>query len=157
MQANSLPTQFIVTTCNELPGIYENTIKLSMTSLLFPVGTDIEDMPDCCTMCPDQSTCLATLHLLLKLQQKSEELNMHMSTNKMGLLPELHSRIAVLKNLQYIDDQDMVTLKGRCCCLVCLFSIISSSYHFIILSLYHCIIVSSMIVIIKIITINDDV
>ena len=121
----------------------KNTIKLSMASLLFPVGTDIEDMPDSCTMCPDQSTCSATLHLLLKLQQKSDELNMHMSTNKMGLLPELHSRIAVLKNLQYIDDQDMVTLKGRCCCLVCVL------YHYIIISLYHYIIISWMIVIIK--------
>ena len=41
-----------------------------------------------------------------------------MSSDKLGMLPELHSRIAVLRNLLYVDNQDLVTLKGRCCCLV---------------------------------------
>ena len=55
-----------------------------------------------------------------------------MLTNKMGeeklsLLPELHSRIAVLKNLQYIDEDDTVTLKGRCCCFV--FRLAASAYE----------------------------
>ena len=115
VQAKALPTEFVVKTCIELPGVYETAIKLATPTLLFPLPSDIEDLPDTCSLCLARGTCYACIRLIQQLREKEEELSLFMSTNKLGMLPELQSRIAVLKNLQYIDDQDMVTMKGRCC------------------------------------------
>ena len=57
-------------------------------------------------------------YILSALESKKEKLTSKMGEEKLSLLPELHSRIAVLKNLQYIDEDDTVTMKGRCCCFV---------------------------------------
>ena len=119
VQAKALPTEFVVKACIELPSIYETAIKLATPTLLFPLPSDIEDLPDTCSLCLARGTCYASIRLIQQLREKEEELSLFMSTNKLGMLPELQSRIAVLKNLQYIDDQDMVTMKGRCCSNVC--------------------------------------
>lgn len=60
----------------------------------------------------------AFAYILSALESKKEKLTNKMGEEKLSLLPELHSRIAVLKNLQYIDEDDTVTMKGRCCCFV---------------------------------------
>lgn len=54
----------------------------------------------------------------LKIKKKRDLLAEEMSEEKLGLFPELHSRIAVLKNLKYVDENDVVTIKGRSCCFV---------------------------------------
>lgn len=58
------------------------------------------------------------MYLVSALKEKKNAILDQLSDEKIAMLPELHARIAVLKNLQYIDENDMVTLKGRCCCLV---------------------------------------
>lgn len=57
-------------------------------------------------------------YILSALESKKEKLKSKMGEQNLSLLPELYARIAVLKNLQYIDKDDTVTLKGRCCCFV---------------------------------------
>ena len=54
----------------------------------------------------------------LEIKKKRDQIADAMSEEKLGLFPELHSRIAVLKNLQYVDENDVDTIKGRCCCFV---------------------------------------
>ena len=54
----------------------------------------------------------------IELKRKRDVLAEEMSEEKLGLFPELHSRIAVLKNLNYVDANDVDTIKGRCCCVV---------------------------------------
>ena len=120
IQAKALPTEFVVKACMELPGIYETAIKLATPTLLFPLPSDIEDLPDTCSSCLTRGSCFASIRLIQQLREKEEELSLFMSMNKLGMLPELQSRIAVLKNLNYIDDQDLVTMKGRCCSNVCI-------------------------------------
>lgn len=58
------------------------------------------------------------LHFLSLLEKKKKEVQEKLSSERLGLAPELHARIAVLQNLCYIDDNFLVTLKGRCGCFV---------------------------------------
>ena len=58
------------------------------------------------------------MYLVSALKEKKNAILDQLSDEKIAMLPELHARIAVLKNLQYIDEDDTVTMKGRCCCFV---------------------------------------
>ena len=59
----------------------------------------------------------------LDLCKKEKILSSELSEEKLGLFPELHARIAVLRNLNYVDENDVNTIKGRCGCFVGFFSI----------------------------------
>ena len=54
----------------------------------------------------------------LDLRKKERILSSELSEEKLGLFPELHARIAVLRNLNYVDENDVNTIKGRCGCFV---------------------------------------
>lgn len=117
MQGSSLTSQFIITIINELPPLFESAVKLSQGVSLVPVADDLEDTA-VYRNCPQRYHYLGIVRRITQLNEKQKELKDLMSSDKLGMLPELHSRIAVLRNLLYVDNQDLVTLKGRCCCLV---------------------------------------
>ena len=52
------------------------------------------------------------------IRQKIEELRSMMSDQNLELLPDYEQRIAVLKELGFIDDNCNVLLKGRVACEV---------------------------------------
>ena len=117
MQNVSLTSQYILSIMNELVPLYETAVRLSQGVSLLRIDTDLEDTSVCCK-CSQHSKCMITVRQLIQLNAKQKELKELMSSDKLSMLPELHSRIAVLRNLMYVDSQDLVTLKGRCCCLV---------------------------------------
>lgn len=117
MQNSSLTSQYIITIMNELSPLYETVVKLSQGVSLLRMDNDLEDT-SVCLDCPQRAKCMAIVRQTILLNAKQKELKEIMSSDKLGMLPELHSRIAVLRNLMYVDNQDIVTLKGRCCCLV---------------------------------------
>lgn len=117
MQNASLTSQYIISIMNELVPLYETAVKLSKGVSLLRMESDLEDTSECWN-CPQRSKCMAIVRQTIQLNAKQKELKELMSSDKLSMLPELHSRIAVLRNLMYVDSQDLVTLKGRCCCLV---------------------------------------
>jgi len=63
----------------------------------------------------------AMLHGERVLEGKIAELRMALSEQNLELLPDYEQRIAVLKELQFIDDNSTVLLKGRVACEVSFF------------------------------------
>lgn len=51
-----------------------------------------------------------------QLEQKQSELRFKMSNQNLTLYPEYQYKLEILKNLNYIDQQHAVTLKGRVAC-----------------------------------------
>lgn len=113
----SLSTAQLVTSiAQDMPGVYAIVMSgkppcLSESLKLPGTGSALGRMEN-------KEEVLSTIANILDLRAKRNEMKEEMSAEKLGLLPEVHSRIAVLKNLDFIDEDEMVTLKGRCCCFV---------------------------------------
>ena len=60
----------------------------------------------------------ATLHEQRRLEAELESLEYRLSDRNLTLLPEYEQRLAVLKQLGYIDDTGAIQLKGRVACEV---------------------------------------
>lgn len=71
---------------------------------------------------PDQVTpfCLQyrAVHEEKELQRRMNDLKAAISDQNLELLPDYESRIEVLKELRFIDDNSTVLLKGRVACEV---------------------------------------
>lgn len=59
------------------------------------------------------------IHDYQMLEEKVASLKQAISEQNLELLPDYEQRIAVLKELQYIDENSTVLLKGRVACEVC--------------------------------------
>ncbi|KAF9116492.1 hypothetical protein BGX27_002164 [Mortierella sp. AM989] len=70
-----------------------------------------------CNKCPDLKTHYAMIHQHRDLQAKLEELQRTISDQNLELLPDYHQRVAILKELNYLDPENStVQLKGRVAC-----------------------------------------
>ncbi|KAL7750016.1 Antiviral helicase ski2 [Sorochytrium milnesiophthora] len=69
-----------------------------------------------CTLCPDLDQHYALVHQERLLKDKLSELQMTISDQNLELLPDYHQRIQVLQEMDYVDKQCTVQLKGRVAC-----------------------------------------
>ncbi|TFK94989.1 antiviral helicase [Polyporus arcularius HHB13444] len=69
-----------------------------------------------CTSCPDLEDHYMFMHGKKVLQANIEALKMSLSDENLALIPDYEQRIAVLKELKFIDDNSTVLLKGRVAC-----------------------------------------
>ncbi|KAG0168825.1 hypothetical protein DFQ28_000374 [Apophysomyces sp. BC1034] len=69
-----------------------------------------------CTKCPDMNEHYALVHAHKRLSSQIDLLKMTISDQNLELLPDYHQRIEVLRQMQYIDEQGTVQLKGRVAC-----------------------------------------
>ncbi|KAF9915919.1 hypothetical protein BX616_005066 [Lobosporangium transversale] len=70
-----------------------------------------------CNKCPDLKAHYAMIHQERELKYKLEELQRTISDQNLELLPDYHQRIAILKELNYLDpESSTVQLKGRVAC-----------------------------------------
>jgi len=58
------------------------------------------------------------LHRKKTIEAQLQELKLALSDQNLELLPDYEQRVAVLKELQYIDETSTVLLKGRVACEV---------------------------------------
>ncbi|KAG0338050.1 hypothetical protein BG004_007384, partial [Podila humilis] len=72
-----------------------------------------------CNKCIDLKTHYGIVHHGRELKYKTEDLQRVISDQNLELLPDYHQRIAVLKELRYLDPENStVQLKGRVACEV---------------------------------------
>ncbi|KAF9928398.1 hypothetical protein FBU30_002396 [Linnemannia zychae] len=70
-----------------------------------------------CNKCPDLKIHYAMIHKERELHGKLEELQRTISDQNLELLPDYHQRVAILKELNYLDpESSTVQLKGRVAC-----------------------------------------
>ncbi|KAF9340073.1 hypothetical protein BGZ91_003585 [Linnemannia elongata] len=70
-----------------------------------------------CNKCPDLKPHYAMIHKERELHGKLEELQRTISDQNLELLPDYHQRVAILKELNYLDPENStVQLKGRVAC-----------------------------------------
>ncbi|SAM08621.1 hypothetical protein [Absidia glauca] len=69
-----------------------------------------------CTKCPDLNDHYALMHAHKHLTGQIDMLKVTISDQNLELLPDYQQRIQVLQQLNYIDDQGTVQLKGRVAC-----------------------------------------
>ncbi|KAF9402960.1 hypothetical protein BGX21_007843 [Mortierella sp. AD011] len=70
-----------------------------------------------CNKCPDLKAHYAMIYQERELQYKLEELQRTISDQNLELLPDYHQRVAILKDLNYLDPENStVQLKGRVAC-----------------------------------------
>ncbi|KAF9207127.1 hypothetical protein BGZ49_001115 [Haplosporangium sp. Z 27] len=70
-----------------------------------------------CNKCPDLKVHYAVIHQERELKYKIEELQRTISDQNLELLPDYNQRIAILKELNYLDPENStVQLKGRVAC-----------------------------------------
>ncbi|KAG9305006.1 hypothetical protein G9A89_007409 [Geosiphon pyriformis] len=69
-----------------------------------------------CTKCPDLNEHYGMIHGERLLKLKVEELRHTISDQNLELLPDYEQRMAVLRQLNYIDQNGTVQLKGRVAC-----------------------------------------
>lgn len=69
-----------------------------------------------CHACPDLFKHYTHHHRQQTLTERLAELRFKLSEGNLALLPEYHARVAVLKDLGYVDAQGQVQLKGRVAC-----------------------------------------
>ncbi|KAI8992195.1 NUC185 domain-containing protein [Mycotypha africana] len=69
-----------------------------------------------CTKCPELDEHYSLIHAHKKLSSQIEMLKMTISDQNLELLPDYHQRVEVLRQLNYIDNQGTVQLKGRVAC-----------------------------------------
>ncbi|KAF9362084.1 hypothetical protein BGX26_004169 [Mortierella sp. AD094] len=70
-----------------------------------------------CNKCPDLKAHYAMIYQERELQYKLEELQRTISDQNLELLPDYHQRVAILKELNYLDPENStVQLKGRVAC-----------------------------------------
>lgn len=60
----------------------------------------------------------ATLHEIKTVEGNLRQLKLALSDQNLELLPDYESRVEVLKQLQFIDENATVLLKGRVACEV---------------------------------------
>ncbi|KAJ3556495.1 hypothetical protein NM688_g1996 [Phlebia brevispora] len=75
-----------------------------------------------CVKCPEFKEHYEIKHGEKVLRAKIENLKMSISEQNLELIPDYEQRIAVLKELKFIDDNSTVLLKGRVACEVCTYS-----------------------------------
>lgn len=71
-----------------------------------------------CIQCPTFNKTFKQVHEVFLVKQKIDDLKNLISDQNLDLLPDYEQRINVLKELQYIDDESNVLLKGRVACEV---------------------------------------
>ncbi|KAG0086288.1 hypothetical protein BGZ92_008265 [Podila epicladia] len=72
-----------------------------------------------CNKCIDLKAHYGVVHHGRELKYKTEDLQRVISDQNLELLPDYHQRIAILKELQYLDpESSTVQLKGRVACEV---------------------------------------
>ncbi|KAI8093373.1 NUC185 domain-containing protein [Halteromyces radiatus] len=81
------------------------------TSLIRRLRTEFQ-----CTKCPDLDDHYALMHAHKHLSGQIDMLKLTISDQNLELLPDYQQRIQVLQQLNYIDDQGTVQLKGRVAC-----------------------------------------
>ncbi|KAF2717062.1 antiviral helicase [Polychaeton citri CBS 116435] len=69
-----------------------------------------------CIHCPDFPKHFAMAHDQWIIRDKIESIRMLMSDQNLQLLPDYQQRISVLKDLEFIDDNSRVELKGKVAC-----------------------------------------
>ncbi|KAG9011591.1 hypothetical protein FRB93_002652 [Tulasnella sp. JGI-2019a] len=69
-----------------------------------------------CLLCEDFQAHYAVLHEEKQLLAKISQLKLALSDQNLELLPDFEQRIAVLKELRHIDENQTVLLKGRVAC-----------------------------------------
>ncbi|KAI8347084.1 NUC185 domain-containing protein [Mortierella sp. GBAus27b] len=70
-----------------------------------------------CNKCPELKAHYAIVHKERELRTKLEELQRTISDQNLELLPDYHQRVAILKELNYLDfENSTVQLKGRVAC-----------------------------------------
>jgi len=69
-----------------------------------------------CACCEDFTAHYAILHDEKQLLAKISQLKLALSDQNLELLPDFKQRIAVLKELRHIDENQTVLLKGRVAC-----------------------------------------
>ncbi|CAO3643994.1 unnamed protein product [Cunninghamella blakesleeana] len=69
-----------------------------------------------CSKCPDLNDHYALMHEHKHLSGQIEMLKLAISDQNLELLPDYQQRIKVLQQLNYIDEQGTVQLKGRVAC-----------------------------------------
>lgn len=108
--------QLVTSIAQDMPGVYASVTSGNPPCLSESLKLRVAD--SAFGEMENKEEVLSVLANILELRAKRNEMKEEMSAEKLGLLPEVHSRIAVLKNLDFIDEDEMVTLKGRCCCFV---------------------------------------
>lgn len=66
-----------------------------------------------CHKCPKREDQWAKMEREEKVRREVEQLRFHLSNENLALMPEFQTRVAILKALHYIDDNNTVLLKGR--------------------------------------------
>ena len=69
-----------------------------------------------CTSCPELRVHLSLLHARKLLTLQIADLRDKLSDSRLRLLPEYRSRVEVLKQLNYLDQDEVIQLKGRVAC-----------------------------------------
>ncbi|WVQ84888.1 hypothetical protein IAT38_007051 [Cryptococcus sp. DSM 104549] len=69
-----------------------------------------------CQLCEDFSDHYATLHERKLVEANLQQLKLALSDQNLELLPDYNSRVVVLKELSFIDENATVLLKGRVAC-----------------------------------------
>jgi antiviral helicase SKI2 len=69
-----------------------------------------------CLTCPDFITHFSMIHDEYLIKENISQLRQLMSDQNLQLLPDYEQRIAVLKDLSFIDDRSRVQLKGKVAC-----------------------------------------
>ncbi|VDK66723.1 unnamed protein product [Onchocerca ochengi] len=76
----------------------------------------INDTNFCCRQCPLFREHFAYVHDKKSLQDKCDGLRLKLSTDGLLLSQDYYDRIKLLRRLNYIDDSNLVSLKGRVAC-----------------------------------------
>ncbi|KAI8148032.1 NUC185 domain-containing protein [Fennellomyces sp. T-0311] len=69
-----------------------------------------------CTKCPDLNEHYGLIHAHKRISSQIDMLKLTISDQNLELLPDYQQRIEVLKQMNYIDEQGTVQLKGRVAC-----------------------------------------
>lgn len=128
---DSPPGPTVVKVVNELYNLNNDVINGRQKLAFFDVKKDLEmqakqaqmvkvrkSLSDCmgCTSASNFELEFALVFDRKKLEQHRDQLQFNMSKESFALYPDYMKKLAVLRELQYIDDQHEVTMKGRVAC-----------------------------------------
>ena len=71
-----------------------------------------------CEQCPDFNLHYAQIHTQRIIEQQIADLNYKLSDQNLEFLPDYKSKVDVLKELDFINNDSLVQLKGRVACEV---------------------------------------
>ncbi|RKO97190.1 DSHCT-domain-containing protein, partial [Caulochytrium protostelioides] len=66
-----------------------------------------------CLLCPDLLDHYGTVDVRVALKAQLREIALRLDTANLSHMEDYHRRMLILKHLQYVDDHDIVQLKGR--------------------------------------------